>query len=198
MIGLKYILNLYGMEHQILADKLGIKKQNINLWVTEKQRIPQRHLPVLAEIFDIDEGYFQKELDDVDKLVIQKEKLRHELKPRIVDYETELSLNGEPDLYQKPIYSHSELNSIEIDIEKAQLIQDFKVVLSEVKDSTNLLKFTQLLLLLKRHKNDELFNVTIDALSYYYNILPEWVGEPESDEFVDLFLHLSEEYLSDK
>ncbi|MCM3055130.1 MULTISPECIES: helix-turn-helix domain-containing protein [Bacillaceae] len=33
MIGLEYILELYGMQQIELAEKLGIKKQNINLWI---------------------------------------------------------------------------------------------------------------------------------------------------------------------
>lgn len=33
LIGLEYILELYGMQQIELAEKLGIKKQNINLWI---------------------------------------------------------------------------------------------------------------------------------------------------------------------
>jgi len=32
---------------------------------------------------------------------------------------------------------------------------------------------------------------TIDALSHFYNVLPDWVGETESDEFVEEFLELA-------
>jgi plasmid maintenance system antidote protein VapI len=92
MIGLEYILNLYNMEHQSLAEKLGIKKQDINLWIKGKQNISKKHLPLLSEMFGIDEQYFQKELDDIDKLMIQKEKLRQELMPKVVDYETDITL----------------------------------------------------------------------------------------------------------
>ncbi len=31
MLGLEYVLNLYDVQHIELAEKLGIKKQNINL-----------------------------------------------------------------------------------------------------------------------------------------------------------------------
>jgi Predicted transcriptional regulators len=79
MIGLEYVLNLYNMQHQELAEKLGIRKQNINLWIKGKQDVSKKHLPKLAEIFNLPEELFQKELDDIDKLNIQQRKIRNEL-----------------------------------------------------------------------------------------------------------------------
>lgn len=105
MVGLEYILNLYGMQHQQLAEKIGIKKQNINLWISGKQDISKKHLPTLSEIFGIEEEYFQKELDDIDKLIIQKEKLKKELKPEIMRYDTQLMLGENADFIEKPIYN---------------------------------------------------------------------------------------------
>jgi len=50
------------MQHIDLADKLGIKKQNINLWIKRKQNIPKKYLPILTDLFGIEEEYFIKEL----------------------------------------------------------------------------------------------------------------------------------------
>jgi transcriptional regulator with XRE-family HTH domain len=63
------------MQHIELAEKLGIKKQNINLWIKKKQNIPKKYLPILEETFGIKKEYFNKEIDEIDKLEIQKEKL---------------------------------------------------------------------------------------------------------------------------
>lgn len=41
LIGLEYILELYGMQQIELAEKLGIKKQNINLWIKKNKRSPK-------------------------------------------------------------------------------------------------------------------------------------------------------------
>lgn len=87
MIGLEYILNLYNMQHQELAKKLGIKKQNINLWIKGKQNVSKKYLPVLSKIFNIPEKYFQKELDEIDKMEIQNIKLNSELKNSEYEYE---------------------------------------------------------------------------------------------------------------
>lgn len=87
MIGLEYILNLYNMQHQELAKKLGIKKQNINLWIKGKQNVSKKYLPVLSKIFNIPEKYFQKELDEIDRMEIQNIKLNSELKNSEYEYE---------------------------------------------------------------------------------------------------------------
>jgi plasmid maintenance system antidote protein VapI len=76
MIGLEYILSLYNVSHVSLAEELGIKRQNINLWIKGKGKIPKKYLPVLSKKFRIDEKYFQKELGDLDKLAIQRIKIK--------------------------------------------------------------------------------------------------------------------------
>lgn len=71
------------MQHIELAEKLGIKKQNINMWIKGKQNIPKKYLPILEELFGIKVDYFSKDIDEIDKLEIQKEKLKRDLKPII-------------------------------------------------------------------------------------------------------------------
>lgn len=185
------------MEHQYLAEKLGIKKQNINLWIKGKQKIPKKHLPILSDIFGIEEEYFQKDLDDIDKLIIQKEKLRRELNPQVVSYNQDLKIGYDADIIEKPIYDKEEFNKINEEIEKAKLISDFRDIIASESDPNVINLFSQLSLLLKYHKKDSIFEYTLDALSHYYNILPEWVGEPESDNFVEEFLKLAARYDKD-
>ena len=116
MIGLEYILNLYNMQHVELADKLGIKKQNINMWIKGKQNIPKKYLPILEEIFSIDKKYFTKELDEIDQLEIQKEKLKMDLKPVIKKQEQQFMIGEINDMVEVPIYDKEEINTIERDI----------------------------------------------------------------------------------
>ena len=71
MIGLEYILKVYDIQQKDLAEELGIKKQNINLWIKGKQNIPKKYLPVLSKKFDISEEYFQKELPELNKIFIK-------------------------------------------------------------------------------------------------------------------------------
>lgn len=76
MIGLEFICKLYNVQHKDLAEALGIKKQNINLWLRDNTRkIPKKYLPILSEYFNIPEQYFQKELTELDEYIIQNIKL---------------------------------------------------------------------------------------------------------------------------
>jgi len=75
MIGLEYVLKLFEMTQQELADKLEIKRQNIDSWIRGQRKIPQKHLSKLIEIFNIPEKYFQRELKFYDEERIQLMKL---------------------------------------------------------------------------------------------------------------------------
>lgn len=193
MIGLEYILSLYNIPHIKLAEELGIARQNINLWIKGKGKIPKKYLPKLKEMFNIDEEYFQKELDELDKLIIQKEKLKKELKPNIFEYQLHFSVNNQ-DLEEEPIYNFSSLNEIELEIKKTKVVEDIREVVSSFDNDIELQVLEQIALLLKKYRTKNIFQYTIDAISHYYDILPDWVGEPESDEFVQEFLELAQKY----
>lgn len=85
MIGLEYICELYNKKFIKLAEELGISRQVINGWVKGRRPISKKYLPTLSEMFNLPEEYFQKELNDMDKLSIQQIKIRNE----IVEYEYE-------------------------------------------------------------------------------------------------------------
>ena len=86
LIGLEFVLGLYNMQHVELAEKLGIKKQNINMWVKQKQNIPKKYLPVLEELFQVNKDLLSRELTELEKLEIQKEKLKKDLQPVITKH----------------------------------------------------------------------------------------------------------------
>jgi len=194
VIGLEYILNLYEVQHQELAEKLGIKKQNINLWIKGKQAISKRYLPILKEMFGIEEELFQKEVDEIDRLIIQKEKLKNEIHPVAGKFELKLSLDDEPDLIQIPIYSSEEMNEIEFEIEKEKLIKGFREIILQSKDNYELGSFEQIQKLYEKYNDDPILRYMIEAISHYFNVLPDWVGDPRSDEFVEEFIELANKY----
>lgn len=197
MIGLEYVLKLFNMTQQELANKLEIKQQNIDAWIKGKRNIPNKHLPKLVEIFNIPVEYFQKELTDIDKLIIQKEKLKEELKPNIKNYQMTLVFDkdsNEADLDQVPIYDQNEINDIDIEIQKIKALEKLKEAISTLNADYEISTIEQIAMIIKEHGKERLFIDTIDALSHYYNVLPEWVGDPDSDEFVDEFLKLAEKH----
>lgn len=194
MIGLEYICNLYNIQYKEIAEMLGISKQTINSWVTGRRKIPRKYLPSISKKFDISEEYFQKEINDVDKLIIQKLKLENELKPSVVDYELQFMVGENADLIEKPIYDKVEINDIEFDIKKTKILYDLKNIINNAHNDYELQIYEQIVLLFKEYGNKRILGYTIDAVSHYYDVLPYWVGEPESQDFVDEFIKLAQKY----
>ena len=172
------------MPHVELADRLGIRKQNINMWIKKKQNIPRKYLPILKEIFGIGEEYFTKELNEIDKLEIQKEKLKMDLKPVIKKHEQQFSIGEINDMVEVPIYDKEEINKIERDIEKTRLLERLKNALDIVDDNPYMDTYKLIVTLLEKSQHEVVFHKTIEALAHYYGALPDWVvSEPEQEEF---------------
>lgn len=187
-IGLEYILNLNNMRHIELAERLGIKKQNINLWIKGKQSIPKKYLPELSKIFGIEEKYFNKDLNELDKIEIQTQKLIRDLNAKRIDEEEQFNILQQ-DLVQIPRYDNDEINGLIVKKEKVKLLGLFNKLLDGMEDSYKLLLVEQAILLLhiyKKNEDEHIISDTLDALSHYYNILPDWVGvgEENSDKFI--------------
>ncbi len=184
MIGLEYILNLFTIQHIELAEKLGIRKQNINMWVKGRQNIPKKYLPVLEEIFGIERKYFGRELTEIDKLELQKEKLKRDLKPVVNKYEQQFSIGKINDLVKVPIYDKEEMNTIERDIKKAKLVSRFKAALDVVENNPYIETYELMVELLEKVQHETILHKTIEALAHYYEVLPVWVNsEPEQEGF---------------
>lgn len=184
MIGLEYVLSVYNLPQVELAEQLGIKKQNINLWVKQKQNIPRKYLPVLEELFGIEQEYFGRELTEFEKLEIQKEKLKQELQPAIQKHEKKFELDGIKEFIKNPVYDKEEINEIERKIEKAKLVQQFKEVLDLVERKPYIENYKLILELLENVQHEVVFHKTVEALVHYYHVLPDWVeSDPEQSEF---------------
>lgn len=180
MIGLEYILNLYNIPQIELAEKLGIKKQNINLWLKRKQKISKKHLPALEKIFGISSEYFTKELTEIDKLEIQKEKLKKDLKPVVKEYDKKFAIGIENEMVDVPIYDKEEINKIEGTIEKAKILEKIKNSLDVVEENPYIETYKLIAEIMGNAQHEVILHKTIEALAHYFNVLPE--GVYSSDE----------------
>lgn len=177
MNGLNFILNLYDIQYIKLAEILGINKQNITMWVKGKQKVPKKYLPILEEIFKIDKEYFSKELTEIDKLEIQKEKLKQDIKPIISKKEPEFSIG--------------EINNIEIEIEKAKLAERFKECMDIVDDNPYMDTYKLIVELMEKVPHEIVLHKTIEALSHYYKVPPNWViNHPKQDDFEEKIIEV--------
>ncbi len=180
MIGLEYILNLYNIPQIELAEKLGIKKQNINLWLKRKQKISKKHLPALEKIFGISSEYFTKELTEIDKLEIQKEKLKKDLKPVVKEYDKKFAIGIENEMVDVPIYDKEEINKIEGTIEKAKILEKIKNSLDVVEENPYIETYKLIAEIMENSQHEVILHKTIEALAHYFELLPE--GVYSSDE----------------
>ena len=172
------------MPHTELAEYLGIKKQNINLWIKGKQNIPKKYLPILQELFGLSQHFFTDELTELLKLEIQKEKLKKELKPLVKNYEQQFMIGEINDIVERPIYNKEEVNKIESDIEKAKLVVRFKQSLDIIEDNLFVDTYKLILELLEKRLPEPILHKTIEGLAHYLEVLPDWVSTgPEQDEF---------------
>lgn len=81
MIGLTYIMQIEGVTGKELADKLGVTPSTISQWEKQVRPIAKNRLPQLMEIFPAyDSSLFQKELSDVDKLIIDNLKKEYQIR----------------------------------------------------------------------------------------------------------------------
>lgn len=149
----------------------------------------------MEQIFGIDAKYFSKELTDLDKLEIQKEKLKRDLQPIITKYEEQFLIGEENDLVEVPVYDKEELNQIEHDIEKAKLIEKFRNMLNRAEHQPYLDTFKLVLELLDMAQHEPVFHKTIEALAHYLEVLPDWMSTgPEQDEFESELFEVLDDY----
>ncbi len=187
--GLEYILALYDMQHVELAEKLGIKKQNINMWIKGKQNISKKYLPVLEELFSIKQEYFNKDIDEIDKLEIQKEKLKKELNP-IIEKQQSVYIGEDVNaMVSIPIYDKEEINTIERSIEKTKLISKFKDALEIVDPNPYIDTYKLIIEILEKSQHEPLVHKTIAALAHYLEVLPEEIttGDEQAEFESEIF-----------
>lgn len=195
MIGLEYILSLYNMQHIELADRLGIKKQNINLWIKGKQKISKKYLPVLEELFNIKQEYFNKELTEIEKLEIQKEKLKRDLNPIIKDSYEKFIIGEDEGFKEIPIYDKKEINKIENDIEIAKIVTKLKSSMDVVDNNPYIDTYKLFAELMEKSQHEPLVHKTIEALAHYFKVLPNWVSSgEEQDDFEEEILEVLSNY----
>ncbi len=123
-------------------------------------------------------------MSEIEKLEIQKEKLKRELKPIIKKHEQQFMIGEVNDIVEVPIYDKEEVNSIERSIEKAKLVSRFKEALDVIDNNPYIDTYKLIVELLEKAQHEVLVHKTIEALGHYFEILPDSVSTgTEQDEF---------------
>lgn len=152
------------------------------MWIKGRQRIPTKYLPILEELFSIDQDYFSKNLTEIEELEIQKEKLIRGLKPIIKKHEHKCSIRDADGVVEISLYNKEEMNTIERDIEKSKLTSRFKRALEVVDYNPYIDTYKLIVELMEKVQHEAILHKTIEALAHYYEVLPDWVDSESEQE----------------
>ena len=131
----------------------------------------------------------------LEKLEIQKEKLKRELEPAITKHEEQFLIGEENDLVEIPIYDKEEMNQIEHEIEKAKLMEKFRTIINRADHQPYLDTFKLVLELLDKAQHEPTFHKAVEGLAKSLEVLPDWVSTgPEQDEFESELFDLLDDY----
>lgn len=89
MLGIAYIRQLYNLSLMEFAVKMGVSNQMVSMWERGIKPIAKKRLIDLSKEFGIPEEYFQQELSELDKLEIQKNKLKNDYEAITIKVGTE-------------------------------------------------------------------------------------------------------------
>jgi Helix-turn-helix. len=144
MFGLEYLCNLYDMQQTELAEKVGVSKQIVNIWMKKTRPIPKKYYDKLSEIFKgIDSKYFSKELTELDKLEIQMQKLDSEWVCEEYEDQIDNPVTGEPERdengniiivkkFATDKGQEMEYERLKYEVDEVKLINRLKQTLAEV------------------------------------------------------------------
>lgn len=155
MIGLEYIRKLNFDTVDSLAEKLHVSKGLISQWENKKAPIPNKRLEELSKLYNTPKEYFFKELNRLDKLRLQENK--------IVDVLSKTDEVDENDTIINTINTFSnclDVPKMEL-LKNTQTIIEFEELIQKIYDISEI-NFTN---------NDSLIESMISALGANYDII---------------------------
>jgi len=183
VIGLEYVLNLSEMTHTQLAEKLGIRKQNINLWIKKKQGIPKKYLPLLSEMFNVEPEILTDDINSEDKIMIQVAKLKKDLE----------SFDGAEELFEA---EENLLSSLLGNVESEQGSVEENILVSKFRDSLGSVEerseeSVKIMINLLEYINDSSLQRVINIIGQLYEIVEDdgaYDGDEINQSLFDLLL----------
>lgn len=165
---LKYIAQTFQVPLSDIAKELGVKKQTVNEWVGKRRKpIPEKHIPKLAKLFDLDESWFRKqELKGSEMIELQ----RIFLERNAEFYEVEWEHTDE----DGNTYTITETRSDELDAanmlyfeeERQRLLEDISSIYDE-PDGERILEELVLLFSTKKRTKIRMLKDVLEFLAYH-------------------------------
>lgn len=182
MIGLNYIRKcVFDLSANWLANVMGITRQSVMDWEARRNKLLDYRLTELEKIFGANKKWYDKELDEIDKLKINNEILNSILTQKIFEI-TAFSKN-----------IHYE-NSV-IELEKLTKINDIeernKQVLKQITENEkliNLLEIIQKIKIVANELKDDntLYNLYLNCFTTFTNTLSNIAHEKRENQDIEI------------
>lgn len=172
MIGLEYLLKIYDIQHMELAEKLGIKKQNITMWIKGKQKIPEKHMPIMQEIFGVHESQISCEISEMGKMIMATAKWDRDRKIQTVNVlpclDRKLNEVSDVDFAKDVKSGFEEMSIVEKSLRQRILLNQLSL-LSETNDYDVITLLSESL---ENKEFEKIFSKVLIGVFHYMDIIP--------------------------
>ncbi|MVP02424.1 helix-turn-helix domain-containing protein [Paenibacillus lutrae] len=197
MFGLKYILETYHMSNTDLANKLGINRANISMWLKNKE-IPAVRIQDLKKIFpQIPDPLFNKELKKSEQLSIQQIYFTvtdqfESVRSQHIDSET-----GKEIWFTETVSENEGLiRFLEHEHEKVSLLEKYETLIEENDMGNSRIKLLEEFADIVQ-KNESSSSKLLDMVFYYLQDKHKWDFDPvfwnvveQSDTYKEFYAFL--------
>lgn len=128
-IGVKVVANVFGYQLKEVAEKLDIKPQTLNTYLSGKRKLPKDKIEKLIEIFPgVKAEYFQKELNKIDELDIQQAHMKFLLEKHDKEFRVTLANSSS---VSDEVYNVAEKLMSDEENKKQLLLQKMHLLMSQ-------------------------------------------------------------------
>ena len=182
MIGLNYIRKyVFDLSANWLANVMGITRQSVMDWEARRNKLLDYRLNELEKIFGANKKWYDKELDEIDKLKINNEILNSILTQKIFEI-TAFSKNIH---YENTVIELEKLTKIN-DVEERN-----KQVLKQITENEkliNLLEIIQKIEVVASELKDDntLYNLYLNCFTTFTNTLSNITHEKRENQDIEI------------
>ena len=182
MIGLNYIRKyVFDLSANWLANVMGITRQSVMDWEARRNKLLDYRITELQKIFGANKKWYDKELDEIDKLKINNEILNSILTQKIFEI-TAFSKNVH---YENSVIELEKLTKIN-DIEER-----YKQVLKQITENEkliNLLEIIQKIKIVANELKDDntLYNLYLNCFTTFTNTLNNIAHEKRENQDIEI------------
>jgi len=181
MIGLNYIRkDIFDMSANWLAHVIGITRQSVMDWEAKRSTLLDYRLEELEKIFGVSKKWYNKEIEEIDKLKINNEVLNNIITGKF--FETKV--------FSKNIRYKSVINLDNI-IRITDISERNRYILQQITENENLIKLIEItneinVLANNFMQDTTLYGLYLNCLSTFANTINNIIQEPKENQDIEI------------